>query len=338
MDPFVEMFFFPNDTLKMALVDLKGNIIWKKDLGKGVVPGIWFCPVFAFDLDGDGIDEIWFVNNTNPSHQLSLKGYCLKRLDSRTGETLGQWQWPYYGGYQQSLSATFRNFILGGYVKGEPVLVTAQGTYGDMFLQGWNTDMRERWKLHIGKDEPGGRGSHVTPVVDINNDGIDELMWGERCIELNTGKELFCCDRDSYRGHSDLIQPVYNKVVGKWFIYTAREQDDAVAPRVALFDDCGRRVWGAVESGHMDINLVARIRENTNPIAVSIKIGQKVCGPDGRFRTNCEQFVFDAFTGEEKALPFEVYASLYGRLPVDINGDGFHEFLATVNLLTQMDN
>lgn len=61
IDPYVEMFYFPNDTLKMALFTLNGEILWTRDLGKGIVPGVWFCPVYALDLDGDGIDEIWYV-------------------------------------------------------------------------------------------------------------------------------------------------------------------------------------------------------------------------------------------------------------------------------------
>ncbi len=334
IDPFIDMFYFPDDTLKMALFDMKGEMIWKKDLGKGVVPGIWFCPVFAFDLDRDGVEEIWYINNVNKEHPLSLRGYRLEKLDAEKGMQMGQYQWPYNGFYNQSMSHAFRNFIMGGYVKDEPVLVTAQGTYDNMSLQGWNSDMSIRWEHNISENEPGGRGSHVSPLVDINNDGIDELMWGERCIELDTGKELFCCDRNSYGGHSDLVQPVYNYQDSKWYIYTAREQDSEVSPRVALFNDKGEMIWGAIDRGHMDINWVATMGKEENPIAMSIKIGKKICGPDGRFRQDCEQFAFDVFTGDKKELPFNAYAGIYGRLPVDINGDGVHEFFGDGELIT----
>jgi hypothetical protein len=88
----------------------------------------------------------------------------------------------------QSMSHLYRHFIMGGYVKGEPVLLTAQGTYGDMAIQAWNPDMGSRWERKISHDEKGAAGSHVTPIVDINEDGVDELLWGERCIELATRK------------------------------------------------------------------------------------------------------------------------------------------------------
>ena len=65
IDPYHEMFFFPTDTLKFALFTEEGEILWKRDLGPGIVPGEWFSPIFAFDLDGDGVDEIWYVGNVD---------------------------------------------------------------------------------------------------------------------------------------------------------------------------------------------------------------------------------------------------------------------------------
>ena len=171
------------------------------------------------------------------------------------------------------------------------------------------------------KADPGARGSHMSPICDINNDGVDELLWGERCIELDGGKELFCCDRDSYRGHTDVIQPILDRHSGKWYIYTCRETDTKVSPRVATFDDQGRRVWGDVEEGHMDMGWVARIGDDMGHIAMAIKIGTKVAGPDGFFRTAAAQYTWDVLTGKPVELPFSTFLTN----PVDINGDGYHE-------------
>ena len=322
VDPYVEMFFFPKDTLKMILFDQNGKILWKRDLGRAVVPGMWFCPVFAFDLDGDQVDEIWFVNNTDPAHPLGINNYVLERIDPLTGKTSGQWKWPNYGGVQD-LSYTFRNFILGGYVKEEPVLVTAQGTYGSMFLQGFKPDMSPRWEHTIDKDAPGARGSHMCPVADINDDGIDELMWGERCIELNTGTELFCGDRDTYRGHSDVIQPLWNGASRHWSLFTCRESEMDISPRVIIYDNNGDRIWGDINYGHMDMGWVARLGDNREHIAAAIRIANKTCGPDGRFHQGMEEFTYIANTGQTYRLPFTTYKTI----PVDINGDGFHELV-----------
>jgi hypothetical protein len=322
VDPYVEMFFFPKDTLKMALIDDKGKVVWRRDLGSGVVPGSWFCPVLAFDLDQDGVDEIWFVNNLNTQHPLGVSGYRLERIDPRNGKTTGQWPWPCLE-QNQRLSHMFRNFIIGGYVKNDPVLITAQGTYENMYFQGRSPDMSSRWNLHVPADSPGARGSHMRAVSDLDGDNIQELMWGERCIELDRGTELFCADRDHYKGHSDVALPVLDRSSGKWFIYTCRESDNDVSPRVALFDDRGNRVWGKVDQGHMDMGWAARIGDDRSHIAMAVRIGHKTCGPDGRFHEDRDEFVFDLLTGDERELPFSVYTTL----PVDLDGDGYHELV-----------
>ncbi|MFE5324360.1 hypothetical protein ACFQ88_37485 [Paenibacillus sp. NPDC056579] len=323
VDPSVNMFYYPSDTLKMMLFTDQGEVLWKRDLGRAVVPGIWFCPVYPFDLDGDGIDELWFVNNLNETHPFCVGQYRLERIDAITGQTTGQWPWNNDGGKEEPLSCTFRNFILGGYVHGEPVLITAQGTYWSMHLQAWSPDMTERWRIDIGKDDPGARGSHITPILDINGDGVDELLWGERCIELDTGKELFCADRDVYRGHSDVVQPILDRATGRWSIFTVRESDPQATPRVVMFDDQGRRLWGDVDEGHIDIGWAARILDDRSHATMAIRIGAKTCGPDGRFHQNMDEFTYEAGSGRAYAVPFSVYRTI----PVDINGDGYHELV-----------
>lgn len=322
VDPYVEMFFFPREQLKMALLDASGGVLWRKVLGKGVVPGVWFCPVFPFDLDGDGVDEIWYVGNSGEKHPLGISRYTLERLDPRTGEPAGSWPWPQPAA-GQDLSGTFRNFIAGGRVRGEPVLVTAQGTYGTMLLEGWSRGMHRRWDRVIGLDAAGARGSHMCPVVDLDGDGVEELMWGERSVELDRGTELFCADRDAYRGHSDVVQPFLDRAAGRWLLYTCRESQPKVAPRVAVFDARGGRVWGAVDRGHMDMGWVARLGENRDPRAMAIRIGGKTCGPDGRFHQDPEEFGFDPVSGSEWKPGF----SAYRTIPVDLTGDGYHELV-----------
>jgi len=322
VDPWSEMFFYPSDTLKMLVFDRNGEIHWRRELGRGVVPGIWFCPVFPFDLDDDGVDEVYFVNNTDPDHPLSHRNRRLERVDARNGETTGSWPWPSKNA-NQKLSYAYRNFILGGHVKGEPVLVTAQGIYEDMHLQGWRSDMSVRWEHSIAKDAPGARGSHMCPIADLDDDGIQELMWGERCIELAAGKERFCADRDVYRGHSDVIQPFRDQASGRWFIYTCRESDRSASPRVVLFDDRGRRVWGAVDRGHIDMGWIARLGDDGRLVAMAIRIGGKAAGPGGTTHSGMTEFAFDALSGKEVSLGF----STYRTVPVDIDGDARHELV-----------
>ena len=112
------------------------------------------------------------------------------------------------------------------------------------------------------------------PVVDLNGDGVDELMWGERCIELDKGTELFCADRDTYRGHSDIIQPFIDPASGRWLIYTTREKQSHVAPRVAVYDTRGNRLWGDIDRGHIHIGWVARFAPESRT-ALAVRIGSQ---------------------------------------------------------------
>ena len=324
IDPNLGMFFFPKHTLKLAVFDVDGDIIWKKDLGEGVIPGVWFSPVAAFDLDKDGCDEIWIVNNSNPGHPLDHRAYVLEKRDAKTGEVLGQWEWP-QPYKQQEMSRLFRHFIMGGYVNGEPVLITANGTKQYETIKCWNSDMTERWVYKKTLDTPGCQGSHMSPIVDINNDGVDELLWGERCIELDKGKMLFCADEETWNGHSDIIEPILEKETGKWYFFTCRESnnDKPDPPRVVLYDENGNRVWSKIDEGHMDTGWAARIGKNGEPVVLGVKIGEKKRSAEGEFRVDIEEYTFDAFTGKKIDLGFSVYTTI----PVDLNGDGIHELV-----------
>jgi hypothetical protein len=322
IDPYIGMFFFPKHTLKVILFNEYGQVLWKKDLGEGVVPGIWFSPIFAFDLDQNGADEIWIVNNRDPEHPLDFRKYVLEKLNPQSSEIEGQWPWP-APAEPQNMSSLYRHFIMGGFVKGIPVLITAQGTYGDMAIQCWNSDMSLRWEHKIQKDEKGCKGSHVTPVVDINNDGIDDLLWGERCIELDKGTQLFCSDEDTWEGHSDIIQPVFNYSEKVWYFFTCRESYPQQAPRVVLYDNNGNKAWSQLDSGHIDTGWAARLGENGEPIVLGVKVGEKIRTATGERRTGIIENTYKAFSGEKISLGFNVYTTI----PVDLNGDGIHELV-----------
>ncbi len=322
VDPWEGMFFFPKHTLKVMVITVEGEVLWKKDLGEGVVPGIWFSPLFAFDLNQNGYDDLWIINNRDHEHPLNYRHYVLERLNVETGELLDEIPWP-HPEVPQTLSALYRHFIMGGYVRGEPVLLTAQGTYGPMRIQAWNSDLTRRWEHYIPADAPGALGSHVTPVVDLNGDGVDALFWGERLIELDTGQQLFCADEDTWQGHSDIIQPVYDYDNNKWYFFTCRESHDRQAPRVALYDSRGDRVWGDLDRGHIDTGWAARLGDNGEPYVLGVKVGQKIRTAEGETRTEVTEFTYKAFCGE----PVEFGFDLYTTIPVDLNGNGIHELV-----------
>jgi hypothetical protein len=115
---------------------------------------------------------------------------------------------------------------------------------------------------------------------------------------------------------------VLDRNSNKWFIFTCRENTN-VSPRVALFDDKGKRIWGDVDEGHMDMGWTARLGDNGELIAMSIRIGGKTAGPKGFFRREVDEFTYQAFSGKKHPLPFSIFCTL----PVDLNGDGIHELI-----------
>jgi hypothetical protein len=323
IDPYIGMFFFPKSTLKLVVFDVTGRIRWTRDLGPGVVPGIWFCPVYATDLDQNGIDEIFFVNNKDPEHPLDHRQYVLEQVDATTGKTLGQRPWPQPVD-SESMSHNYRHFIVGGQVDGKAVVVAMQGTYGVHTLHAYGAGLTPLWQVPFDPAKTGGAlGSHVTPVIDINQDGVEDLFVGERCLSLRDGKELFCCDRENWNGHSDIIQPIFHRAEERWYIWTCRESFENRGPRVALFDAAGRRCWAAVEAGHMDTGWAARLGTNGEPVVLGVKVGQKVRTAEGERRTGVVEYTFEPLSGKSIDLGFKVYTTI----PVDLNGDGVHELV-----------
>lgn len=325
IDPWPELFSYPKDTLKMALFTESGLRLWERDLGPGVIPGVWFAPFISFDLDGDGTDEIWFLNVLNPDLPFSLNNRVLERIDPRSGRTTGQWPWP-DNTIDDTMSHSYRFYITGGYVHGKPVLVTAQGTYANMYLQGHGQQMTPLWDIVIGADD-GARASHLCPVLDFDGDGVDELFWGERLISLADGHELFCADKGRYLGHSDIVVPFVDPATGAKYIFTCREDDERPGePRILTYDAQGRRVWTALEShGHMHNGWMANIGPVCRKVAMAMRIERKVID-NAICDTEPTDFYFDAVTGEPLDQPLPFKGSEY--MPVDFDGDNRHEFYA----------
>ena len=326
IDPFMGMFFFPQDTLKLALWEPGRGLRWKRELHRGVIPGLWFSPALPFDLDGDGSDEIWMVLNADPKHPLDIKKYGLERLDPLTGATTARLPWPGLDYDDYTASQRYRHFLAGGHAGGEPVLACVQGTYSKIQFQGLRPDFSLRWETHTPKNGSGARASHNCPVVDYDQDGDDELFIGERCLRLRDGTRLLIADEHVWNGHSDVVAPFWDESCRTWNLFTARETPyaDPAPPRVVAFGPTGRRLWCDLEEGHMDMGWIARTAPDRSPLAYALRLGGKTAGPEGFRRSACEEFFWQALSGQ--ALPPAPAFSAFERLPVDLDGDGFHEF------------
>lgn len=317
------MFVLPTDTLHGICFTADGRVLWKVEMG--ILPSAALYNFTLIDLDGDGRDELYIVNNSDPVHPFWVEAFALERRDVLTGEVTGSWKWPNYGGIERSMWY-FRNHLFAGYDHGVPVLVAAQGTYQDMYFQAYGKDMKPLWTKTIGKNDPGARGSHSFPIVDIDGDGVDEVLWGERCISLHDGHELFCIEKDTWNGHSDMCQPVHDVMNDKWYVYINRESDEQIPPRIGLYDETGRPVWTDVAWGHIHKGWVGTIGEHGELIANGMRITGQRKDATGRYYTGITEFVYEALTGK----PIKMGFSLFDTAPIDIDGDGREEILRGV--------
>ena len=322
LDPWPEAFGYIDHPLTMVMFDENANKLWERTFGRGTVPGIWFSPFIAFDLDKDGIDEIYFVHNTDDKHPFSQFKTFMDKIDPLTGETVDSYKFPAENTLTEKMSWSFRHNLSAGYIHGEPVVVMEQGTYTNMYLQAYTTGMKKLWERKIDASDKGARASHNINVYDFNNDGIDEIYYGERIISLETGKDLYCCDEDTFTGHSDIVLPFYDKD-DNYYLYTCRESGNYIGcDRVVTFDKNGNSVWRALKAEdegpqqHVHTGWVATVKPDFRKIAFAV-------GLDAQ-RGYAEGHIFDAYTGEK--TEFSLPAELCYCYPLDINGDGYHEF------------
>lgn len=90
-----------------------------------------------------------------------------------------------------------------------------------------------------------------------------------------------------------------------------------------MFDGAGRRLWSAVERGHMDTGWAARLGPRGEPVVLGVKVGQKIRTAEGERRTGAVEYAFEASSGKAVDLGFKVYTTI----PVDLDGDGIHELV-----------
>ena len=74
----------------------------------------------------------------------------------------------------------------------------------------------------------------------------------------------------------------------------------------------------------MDMGWIARTGPDRAPIAYAMRLGGKSAGPEGFRRSAAEEFFWEPLTGRRLA-PAPGF-SAFERLPVDLDGDGLHEF------------
>jgi rhamnogalacturonan endolyase len=207
------------DAYKLDAYDGRtGASLWRLDLGWNVNHGIWFSPMVARDLDGDGKAEV--ILRTAPyatTREQAIdggKGFVMEGpeylavYDGGTGKEIDRVDWIERGQVTDWADTTgnrsSRHMLGVAYLDGKtPSIIVVRGTYGLMKVDAWTLRNRKleklwRWTNERAPFKYHGQGQHSIKTGDIDGDGFDEILNGSIAID-HDGRTLW----GTGMGHGD---------------------------------------------------------------------------------------------------------------------------------------
>jgi rhamnogalacturonan endolyase len=219
---------------------LNGTLLWEINLGKNIREGAHYTQFMVYDLDGDGKAEIAMktadgsidakgnVIGDSTKDYRNDKGYILSGpefltvFNGMTGEAISTVSYD-PPRYPTSLNPTTeelkamwgdgygnrmdRFLACIAYLDGKhPSLVMCRGYYTRTVLAAWDLQGKKlikRWVFDSndeGNKPYAGQGNHNLSVADVDNDGKDEIIYGQMTIDDN-GKGLY----STGIGHADAM-------------------------------------------------------------------------------------------------------------------------------------
>jgi len=184
--------------------DHDGKALWTFHQGNGAEIGYGYAPVLAWDVDGDGIDEIFCRVADDPKGQwpgkIDIKNghEWLVRLDPATGKEVARCAFVKPTG---PYDVAARSGLLPVYLDGATPSIAMVRAYftGESRITVMSADLKEvRWTFAGAK----GQGAHVYNAADLDGDGNNEILIG--CAAINHDGRLMW---DLGLGHCDTSQP-----------------------------------------------------------------------------------------------------------------------------------
>ncbi len=182
-------------TYKLEAYLNDGKFLWRKDLGPGIEPGIWYSPFVVYDFDGDGKAEI--AVKTGPKDARESDGRVRRGpewcsiLDGMTGAELARVDWPPRDPRLGDYNRTNRNQMGMAYLDGKtPCLLVARGTYKLMIVDAYqyhNKKLERLWHWEGDDETPiiRSQGAHGMHSADVDGDGRDEVILGSAVLDDN---------------------------------------------------------------------------------------------------------------------------------------------------------
>ena len=182
-------------TYKLEAYLSDGTFLWRKDLGLGIEPGIWYSPYVVYDFDGDGKAEV--AVKTGPEDVRESDGRVRKGpewcslLDGMTGKELTRADWPPRDPRLGDYNRTNRNQMGMAYLDGKtPCLLVNRGTYKLMMVDAYqyhNGKLKRLWHWEGDDETPiiRSQGAHGMHSADIDEDRRDEIVMGSVVLDDN---------------------------------------------------------------------------------------------------------------------------------------------------------
>jgi rhamnogalacturonan endolyase len=174
-----------------------GKFLWSYDMGWSVETGTWYSPYMVYDVDGDGLAEVYAkAGEGDPretdGHVLEGPEY-LAKIDGMTGKIIQKKEWLSKDGFLNNYNYWSRNFLTVAYLNGKtPSLIMQRGTYTIIKTMALDKSLTKEWYWEsTGEFEKyRGQGQHGIMQGDIDFDGKDELVIGTFALD-HDGKPIW---------------------------------------------------------------------------------------------------------------------------------------------------
>ena len=329
----------PKDTYKISAFQFNGKHLWTIDLGWGIVPGVFYSPLVIWDIDADGRAEILLKTNKS-SDPDDYSGERLTILDGESGAKKNEAPWPSIEGFRNhDYNSNSRNYIAIAHLDGKnPFIITARGLYKDQKIIAYNNKLEKVWERKIDVIDDNTRSLHSLPIADVNDDGKEEILWGERCIGEG-GKDLWVIDeRIPYNGHPDIcfVGDIIPSNEGKEVYYCREGWDKKPDKKIGLYvaDNKGKIIWAQWNLTHVDGGWISKITSDFDGMqCYSFDLtGEKIINSQGVDVDKMDQSIWSG-NGELLAKPTDLWASF----PVDWDGDGIREICLKNGTIKKFD-
>ena len=344
VDPYKNAWQKSTDTYKLAAFRRNGERLWTIDLGFGIETGGNYCPVVVWDLNADGKCEIIFKTNKS-QNPLNYKSEFLTILNGETGKIIRETRWP--SPPSNNYNSNSRNYIAIAHLDGQnPLIIVGRGLYFKQVLCAYDIYLNKLWERFFGKEikprfgnkyinrlwsffsNDKSRGSHSLPIADVDENGTEEVFWGEHCITTN-GDDLWEVeDRIPYQGHPDIVYPadIIPNLPGLETFYCREGSTGKEEPNIGflLVDKFGNTIWAKWGLTHVDGGWVDKVIPDMDELQIfAFDIQRKQWKPGIATRLGTTQY----FCNSKGKILMNPDSSWIGSFTADWEGNGIKDIV-----------